>query len=84
MLEHLTNSRLLTMSGTSHSEGERVVDITHEALLSGWFQLRRWIDERRTVEQTRRRLEEKAAEWVRLGKEKAGLLDAVALCEATI
>ncbi|MEZ4615542.1 MAG: WD40 repeat domain-containing protein [Caldilineaceae bacterium] len=45
-------------------------------------QLRAWINERRTAEQTRRRLEEKATEWVRLGRGSTGLLGGVALAEA--
>ncbi|MEM7534912.1 MAG: effector-associated domain EAD1-containing protein [Chloroflexota bacterium] len=100
ILDHLTSNRLITMSGQIDAQEERTVDIAHEALLSGWPQLRTWIDERRAAERTRRRLEDKAAEWVRLGRTHqqkegkiarwirfwrtpAGLLDAVALKEAT-
>ncbi len=43
-----------------------------------------WIGQRRQAEQTRRGLEAKAAEWVRLGKGEGGLLDSQELKEARI
>ncbi len=76
----LTAARLLTMSGDSGDDGRRA-DLAHEALISGWPTLQRWIAERREAEQARRRLEDLAAEWVRLGKQ-GGLLDDVELHEA--
>ncbi len=80
-LEHLTNHRLLTRSVgvTNH---DALVDISHESLIAGWSRLRDWIDERRDSEQSRRRLEDKAAEWVRLGRGTGGLLDETELPEA--
>jgi len=80
-LEHLTRSRLLTLSGSEGGE-ERRVDIAHEALIAGWPVLRGWLAERREAEQARRRLEAKAAEWVRLGRGVGGLLDEIELAEA--
>ena len=57
------------------------MDIAHEALIAGWPRLQEWLGQRRAAEQTRRRLEGKAAEWV--GAEKrGGLLDAYELQEA--
>lgn len=61
--------------------GGRRVDIAHEALISGWPQLQRWLTERREAEQARRRLEAKADEWVRLGRGASGLLDGAELAE---
>ena len=55
--------------------------MAHEALIEGWPTLRDWVADRRMAEQTRRLLEDKAAEWVRLGR-GGGLLDAVELKEA--
>lgn len=84
-LRKLTDERLLTLNAEearSAETGEPKVDIAHESLLNGWPQLRTWINQRRAAEQTRRRLEDKAAEWVRLGKGEGGLLDDVALAEA--
>ncbi len=59
-----------------------LVDIAHEALIAGWPTLRAWLAERREAEQTRRRIEDKAAEWVRLGQAHGGLLDIDELPEA--
>ena len=68
-LAKLTESRLLTASGDAEG-GERRVDIAHEALIAGWPRLQEWLNQRRTAEQTRRRLEAKAAEWD--GRREAG------------
>ena len=80
-LEHLTDNRLLTRSGDDEHHPS-VVDISHESLIAGWSRLQDWADERREAEQIRRRLEGKAAEWVRLGKGSGGLLDEAELPEA--
>lgn len=80
-LSHLVNSRLLTISG-EEGDVNRKVDIAHEALISGWPTLQGWLDERREAEQTRRRLENKGEEWMRLGRGGGGLLDQVELLEA--
>lgn len=82
-LKHLTDHRLLT-SNAETRDGERKIDIAHEALITGWNRLRDWVNERRDAEQTRRRLETKASEWERLGRGDAGLLDAIELREAEI
>ena len=79
-LAKLTESRLLTASGDAEG-GERRVDIAHEALIAGWPRLQAWLDQRRAAEQTRRRLEAKAAEWVAAEK-RGGLLDEYELQEA--
>ena len=78
-LARLTENRLLTTSGEEGS-GRRV-DIAHETLIGGWALLRQWIGERRSAEQTRRRLEEKASEWIDSEKQ-GGLLNAFDLQEA--
>ena len=80
-LEHLTDYRLLTRSGDDEEDDSRV-DISHESLITSWSRLHDWIEERREAEQIRRRLEGKAAEWVRLGKGAGGLLSDVELPEA--
>jgi hypothetical protein len=79
-LDRLVDSRLLTISGQESDKG-RKVDIAHESLISGWPTLQRWIEERREAEQMRRRLENKAAEWLRLDR-KGGILEEVELLEA--
>jgi formylglycine-generating enzyme required for sulfatase activity len=79
-LHHLAGNRLVTLSG-EEGDTDRQVDLAHEALINGWPRLGEWLWERREAEQTRRRLEAKAAEWVRL-KGVGGLLDGVGLREA--
>ncbi len=85
-INHLTDRRLLTVGGDEHDDALQrqnvVVDIAHEALIQGWPQLKDWISTRREAEQTRRRLEIKAAEWARLGSGEGGLLDDYELLEA--
>lgn len=81
-LNHLVNSRLLTLSGEEKAEKSRKVDIAHEALISGWPTFQQWIRDRRNSEEIRRRSIEKATEWIRLGRGAGGLLDPVELAEA--
>jgi WD40 repeat protein len=78
-LAHPTR-RLLTFSGEERDQ-KRKVDIAHEALISGWPTLQQWISELREAEKTRRRLQGKAEEWIRMEK-KGGLLDEAELPEA--
>jgi len=80
-LRHLANNRLLTLSGQA-GEGGRKVDIAHEALIAGWPTLQGWLKARREAEQIRRRLEDKAAEWARMGRGSSGLLDDIEVLEA--
>jgi WD40 repeat protein len=96
-LRQLVGQRLLTLSSAasdSRAPGAKghtlvgattqtvLVDIAHEALIAGWPTLRAWLDARRESEQTRRRLEQHAAEWARMGRAGGGLLDTVELLEA--
>jgi hypothetical protein len=80
-VRHLTENRLLTLS-SEEGDQDRNVDIAHEALIAGWPTLKKWLAERRGAEQSRRRLESKVAEWVRLGRGSSGLLDEAALRDA--
>lgn len=79
-LATLTASRLLTASGAA-DDPDRRLDIAHEALIAGWPRLQEWLGQRRAAEQTRRRLETKATEWLRTGQ-RGGLLDEYELQEA--
>ncbi|MGB4804374.1 MAG: CHAT domain-containing protein, partial [Anaerolineae bacterium] len=79
-LAKLTESRLLTASGEAGDPNRRV-DIAHEALIAGWLRLQEWLGQHRAVEQTRRRLEAKASEWVHAEK-RGGSLDAYQMQEA--
>jgi WD40 repeat protein len=77
VLALLTERRLVTVTG-SPDGGDRLVDLAHEAMISGWPTFRGWLDERRAAERTRRQLEAKVEEWERLDG-TGGLLDEVEL-----
>ena len=82
LIDLLARCRLLTLGGEEGVRG--TVDLAHEALLSGWPTLQRWVVERRGAEQVRRRLEEQVLEWCERVEEGqgGGLLDEVELLEA--
>jgi hypothetical protein len=95
-LEHLTRSRLVRRSaavttaeaGTGASDGagptEERVDLEHDALIFGWPWLYDLVAQRGEAERTRQQLEDKASEWVRLGRGQGGLLDEAELAEAEL
>jgi WD40 repeat protein len=56
-------SRLLSFDRDSRS-GAPTVEVAHEALLTAWGRLRRWIDEAREDLRTERRLATAAREWI--------------------
>jgi tetratricopeptide (TPR) repeat protein len=77
----LADARLLTLGGEPGAAG-CTVDIAHEALISAWPTLQRWLAEGREAERTSRRFESKAREWIELGRGDGGLLDEVELRDA--
>jgi hypothetical protein len=58
----LTDAHLLTTTNDSHTN-ERVVEISHEALISEWPRLRGWVDEDRMKLVALHRLSDAATEW---------------------
>ncbi len=94
-LDALARGRLITLTAVlkapkadepyrpniAQEPADTVVDIAHEALIGSWPRLAEWIRNYRTHEEVRRRLEDKAAEWVRLNR-RGGLLDELELREA--
>ena len=85
-VRHLIATRLLIASGgeAGADADDTLLDIAHEALLSGWPQLADWISKRREGEQARRWLREQADRWlerVQAGQ-GGGLLDEVETAEA--
>jgi len=80
VLEHLARARLLTLSGEAGGDDRRA-DIAHEALIQGWPTLGEWIQQYREAELTRRRLQSRAENWLRLER-RGGLLDRAELAEA--
>ena len=82
-LAALIDTRLLTVNGND-ADGTRRADISHEALIVGWPRLGEWVRHYHESEMVRRRLEDKAEEWIRLGGgEEGGLLDRTELAEVT-
>ena len=72
VVDALAEARLVT-TGTDEATGEPVVEVTHEALIRGWPELRGWIDEDRDRLRAERRLSDAAAEWDRGGRDEGGL-----------
>ena len=80
-LDHLTRNRLLILSGEETGQGP-LVDLSHEALITGWPRLRQWLQEDRAGLLVHRRLTEAAAEWHDRGRDTSFLVGGVALAEA--
>lgn len=74
ILHRLINDRLLTSSG-DQGDADRRIDISHEIILESWPRLDIWLAARKESEIIRRRLSEKAKEWVSLGRSKEALLN---------
>jgi len=79
VLSHLVFGRLLT---ASHAGENAQIDLAHEALLGSWPILKEWIKSRRSDEQRRRGLEDRARDWTTRGRAQGGLLDELQLREA--
>ncbi|MDI6407686.1 DNA-binding protein [Streptomyces albus] len=76
VLERLVAARLLTLDGDT-------VDLAHEALITSWPRLRRWIDEDRERLRAHRRLTEAAHSWQELDRDPGALYRGSRLAEAT-
>lgn len=57
LLGKLTDERLLVVS---EAQGESLVDLAHESLISSWPRLLQWIEDRMADEITRRQLQDRA------------------------
>ena len=77
----MADARLLTV-GTDEQNGERLVDVSHEALIRGWPRLRKWIDESRAALRVHRRVTEAAQEWQRLNQDPGALFRGARLAQA--
>jgi WD40 repeat protein/DNA-binding SARP family transcriptional activator len=80
VVESLSAARLLTIG--SAGDGDRSVEVSHEALIRSWPRLYGWIDEDRAGLVVHRRLTEAAADWERLGRDDGALYRGVHLDEA--
>ena len=68
----LAEARLLT-TGKDEATGEPVVNVTHEALIRGWPELRAWINDDREQLRLHRRLSDAAADWDAGGRDDGQL-----------
>ncbi|WP_405721078.1 helix-turn-helix domain-containing protein [Streptomyces sp. NBC_01537] len=75
VVERLAAARLLTLDGDT-------VELAHEALISSWPRLSRWIDEDRVRLVAHRRLAEDARAWLELGRDQGALYRGVRLDRA--
>ncbi|WP_129787034.1 helix-turn-helix domain-containing protein [Promicromonospora panici] len=66
VIERLATARLITL-------GEGVVELAHEALITGWPRLRDWIDQDRERLREQRRLGEAARAWEELDRDPGAL-----------
>jgi uncharacterized protein YjbI with pentapeptide repeats len=74
-------ARLLTLSRV---EGREVVEVTHEALLDHWQQIKRWLDGQRELIRRQRRINALAEEWAKQGKKRGYLLQGRQLDDASV
>ncbi|MCI3221164.1 WD40 repeat domain-containing protein [Streptomyces sp. NP-1717] len=76
VLEQLARARLITLDDCT-------VNLTHEALISGWPRLRRWIDNDRERLRLQRRLTDDACLWEELGYDTGALYRGTRLADAS-
>ena len=81
VVQALTDARLLT-ANIEADTGRRLIDVTHEALIRGWPQLRHWIDEDREGLREHQRLAEAAREWRDLDRDAGALYRGARLAAA--
>ena len=77
----LVESGLIRVTRAVNTADDQL-EVAHEAMVRNWRRFVRWLEEDRANLLTRRRLDDKAAEWVRLGSGPSGLLDEVQLQDA--
>jgi WD40 repeat protein len=75
VVERLAAARLVTL-------GEGIVELAHEALITGWPRLAGWIDEDRERLREQRRLGEAARVWEELGRDPGALYRGTRLARA--
>jgi len=81
VVEKLVQTRLLRVT-EGDVPGDTQVELAHEALVRNWPTLVDWLEQEKAALAVRRRLDGRAAEWVRLGRGAGGLLDQIELQEA--
>ncbi len=81
VVQRLADARLLTI-GRKSEGSSAVIDLAHEALMSSWPRLRRWIEANRESLLIQRRLEADAQEWEKLGRDSGALYRGARLAQA--
>lgn len=81
VLARLISAHLVRLTA-GETPDDSQIEVAHEALVRNWPTLVDWLEQEKTALAIRRRLDGRAAEWVRLGQASGGLLDAVELREA--
>jgi len=76
------DARLIAIEGGAELKGERLVEVTHEALIRTWERLRGWIEEDREFLLWRQRLQVSIAEWERTDLDPGALLRGASLRNA--
>ncbi len=74
LLHTLARARLITLNETT-------VDLAHEALITAWPRLYRWIDDARERLRRHRRLTQAARHWRDRGRDSGSLLRGTELTE---
>ena len=83
VFDTLVAHRLITVEGEPQSP--QYADLSHEAIIRGWPDLARWIEERQATEAARRRLLEDTRSWeerTEQGHPELGLLESLDLADA--
>ena len=83
ILASLASSRLVSAEGKgAASPEENFVEVSHEALIREWPQLREWLKDKREDLRLERGLLARAEEWRRLGKDSDALVQGALLAQA--
>ncbi|KPK03080.1 MAG: hypothetical protein AMJ56_20090 [Anaerolineae bacterium SG8_19] len=73
LVAELTRERLL-VTGRDEATGKETLEVAHEALISHWERLQRWLDEDHDFRMWRHRLTAGLMEWTRTGRKDSGTL----------
>ena len=82
VIHTLVNSRLLTVSRDETTNEDNLIEVSHEALIRGWPQLRKWIDADRDGIREHHRINEAAQEWMNMSQDEAFLFRGLRLGQA--
>ncbi|NER46688.1 MAG: hypothetical protein F6J92_08340 [Symploca sp. SIO1A3] len=84
-IEQLVRAKLIVTTNEDKSDNDKpgvILDIIHEVLIEHWQELRQWVEDNQVALEKERRIEAKAKEWERQGKNPDLLLRGTVLIEA--